>query len=117
MPYQLNAQDYVVRAIDAKTGKALEGMPITLRYDCIATGTGAKTKIHCKFIQRKTGPDGIAHFPEAGSLHEIDDIYSLPVTYSVVCCDIPKPVAPGMGTMTFERRSLGQTLHWIFVGN
>jgi hypothetical protein len=117
LPYQLHAQEYSIRAIDAKSGKVLKGIPITLRYDCTATGTGIKTKIHCKFLQRKTGSDGIAHFPEAGSLNEIDDIFSLPITYGMVCCDISKPVIPGMGTITFQRRSVGQTLHWIFVGD
>jgi hypothetical protein len=87
------------------------------RYDCTATGAGIKTKIHCKFLQRKTGPDGVAHFPEAGSLNVIDDIFSLPINYGMVCCDISKPVIPGVSTITFQRRSLGQTLHWIFIGD
>ena len=117
LPCQLHAQEYSVRAIDAKSGKVLKGIPITLRYACTATGTGIKTKIHCKFLQRKTGSDGIAHFPEAGSLNEIDDIFSLPITYGVICCDISNPVIPGMGTITFQRRSLGQTFHWIFIGD
>jgi hypothetical protein len=117
LPNQLHAQEYSVQAIDAKSGKVLKGIPITLRYDCTATGTGIKTKIHCKFLQRKTGSDGIAHFPEAGSLSDIDDIFSLPINYSMVCGDISKPVIPGMGTITFQRRSLGQTLYWIFVGD
>jgi hypothetical protein len=117
LPCQLHAQEYSVRAIDAKSGKALKGIPITLRYDCTETGTGAKMKIDCKFIQRKTGSDGIAHFPEAGSLSDIDDIFSLPVTYTMVCCDISRPIIPGMGTITFKRLSLSQMLHVIFVGD
>jgi hypothetical protein len=117
LPHQLHAQEYSVRAIDAKSGKVLKGIPITLRYDCTATGTGIKTKVHCKSIQRTTGSDGIAHFSEAGSLNDIDDIFSLPITYVMVCCDIFNPVIPGMGTITFKRRSLGETLHWIFVGD
>jgi hypothetical protein len=117
LPHQLHAQEYSVQAIDAKSGKVLKGIPVTLRYSCMATGSGIKTKVHCKFIQRRTGSDGIAHFPEAGSLNDIDDIFSLPVTYGMVCCDISKPVIPGMGTITFQRRSLGETLHWIFVGD
>jgi hypothetical protein len=117
LPQQLHAQEYSVAAIDLKSGKVLKGIPITLRYDCTATGTGIKTKIHCKFLQRKTETDGIAHFPEAGSLKGIDDIFSLPINYAMVCCDISKPVIPGTGSITFQRRSLGQTLHWIFIGD
>jgi hypothetical protein len=117
LPHQLHAQEYSVRAIDSKSGKALKGISITLRYACTATGSGMKTKIHCTFIQRRTGSDGIAHFPEAGSLTDIDDIYSLSASYGEVCCDISSPVIPGMGTITFQRRSLGEMLHWIFVGD
>jgi hypothetical protein len=97
--------------------KVLKGIPITLRYDCTATGAGIKTKIHCKFLQRETGPDGLAHFPEAGSLNDIDDIFSTPINDGMICCDISKPVIPGVGTITFQRRSLGQALHWIFIGD
>jgi hypothetical protein len=111
------AQEYSVRAVDWKSGKALKGIPISLRYACTFTGSGIKMKEHCKFVQRRTGPDGITHFPEAGSLTDIDDIYSLPITYGMVCCDISKPVIPGMGTMTFKRRSLGEVLNWIFLGD
>ncbi len=117
MPHQLEGQEYSVRAIDAESGKPLQGIPITLRYACTYTGSGIKTEAHCKFIQRKTGNDGIAHFPEAGSLTDIDDIYSLPLTYGMVCCDIDKPKIPGTGTMTFKRRSLSEMLHWIFIGD
>ena len=74
-------------------------------------------KVHCKVIQRKTGADGFAHFPEAGSLHEIDDIFSLPIAYGAVCCDISKPQIPGIGTIKFKRRSLNEMMHWIFVGD
>jgi len=110
-------QGYSVRAIDAQSGKPLRGIPITLRYSCTSTGAGLKLKIHCKFIQRKTGADGIAHFPEAGSLKDIDDIFSLPIRYGALCCDISNPVIPGTGTIKFRKRSLGQMLHWIFVGD
>ena len=113
----LYGQEYSVRAVDAQSGKPLTGIPITLRYACIATGSGIKVKIHCKFIQRKTGADGIAHFPEAGTLNDIDDIFSLPITYRAVCCDISKPEIPGTGTIKFRRRSLGEMLHWIFIGD
>jgi hypothetical protein len=114
---QLSAQEYSVRAVEAQTGKVLRGIPITLRYDCKFTGSGINTKEHCKFIQRRTGADGIAHFPEAGSLKEIDDIFSLPISYGMVCCDIANPKIPGTGTMTFRRRSFGEMLHWIFIGD
>jgi hypothetical protein len=69
-------QEYSVKAVDVDTGKALSGMPITLRYDCSYTGTGIDIKAHCKFIQRKTGSDGLAHFPEAGSLEAVVNFYS-----------------------------------------
>jgi hypothetical protein len=113
----LSAQEYSVRAVDAESGKVLEGIPITLRYRCTVNGTGEKLKEHCEYIQRKTGPDGIAHFPEAGSLKDFDDIYSIPITYAMVCCDISEPTIPGMGTMKFRRRSLQEMLHWIFIGD
>lgn len=51
-----------MQAVDVDSGKPLKGMPITLRYDCISTGSGLKLKVHCKFIQRKTGRDGLATF-------------------------------------------------------
>jgi hypothetical protein len=113
----LYGQEYSVRAIDAASGKPLKGIPITLRHACNTTGSGTNTKMHCKFIQRKTGSDGIAHFPEAGSLGDIDDIFSTPIEYGAVCCDISNPVIPGMGTITFARRSLKEMLHWIFIGD
>lgn len=116
-PPKMIPQEYSVRAVDASSGKALKGIPITLRYDCDVQGSGKSIKIRCKFIQRKTGDDGIAHFPEAGSLKEIDDIFSLPIAYGAVCCDISKPEIPGMGTIKFRRRSPGEMLHWIFVGD
>jgi hypothetical protein len=94
LPHQLYGQEYSIRAIDVKSGEPLKGIPITLRYDCTATGSAANIKMHCKFIQRKTGADGIAHFPEAGSLRDIDDIFSLPTTYGAVCCDISNPKIP-----------------------
>jgi hypothetical protein len=111
------AQGYSVRAIDAQSGKPLKGIPITLRYSCTTTGAGVNIKFHCRYLQRKTGADGIARFPEAGSLKDIDDIYSLPIRYGALCCDISNPVIPGTGTIKFKRRSLAEMLHWIFVGD
>jgi hypothetical protein len=116
-PIHVRGQEYSVRAIDAKSGKPLEGIPVTLRYACTVTDSGIKAKIHCRFIQRKTGTDGLAHFPEAGSLKDIDDIFSLSTAYRVVCCDISNPVIPGTGTITFERRSFGEMLHWVLIGD
>ena len=113
----LHAQEYLVRATDARSGRVLKGIPSTLRYGCTAAGWGVKTRIRCKFIHRKTGADGIAHFPEAGSLDGIDDIFSIPTRYIEVCCDISNPVIPGIGTITFKRLSIWQTLHWIFIGD
>jgi hypothetical protein len=113
----LIGQEYSVLAVDSQTGKVLPGIPIALRYDCKETGSGLKMKRHCKFIQRRTGGDGIAHFSEAGSLRDIDDIYSLPLTYGMVCCDISSPRIPGRGIMKFKRRTLRETLNWVFVGD
>jgi hypothetical protein len=117
LPQLLHAQEYLVRAIDAKSRRVLKGIPVTLRYACTATGSGVKTRVRCKFIQRKTGADGIAHFPEAGSLDGIDDIFSISTRYIEVCCDISNPVIPGIGTITLKRLSIWQTLHWIFIGD
>jgi hypothetical protein len=117
LPHNLYGQEYSVRAIDATSGKPLRGIPITLRHGCTTTGSGTNVKVHCKFIQRKTGNDGIAHFPEAGSLGDIDDIFSTPIEYGAVCCDISKPVIPGMGTIKFARRTLKEMLHWMFIGD
>jgi hypothetical protein len=77
----LNAQEFALRAIDAQTGKPLSGIPITMRYAGTITGSGANIKLHDKFIHRRTGKDGFAHFPEAGLLKDIDDVFSLPITY------------------------------------
>jgi hypothetical protein len=113
----LHGQEYSVRAVDAESGRPLKGIPITLRHGCNAIGSGTNMKMHCKFIQRKTGSDGIAHFPEAGSLGDIDDIFSTPIEYGAACCDISNPVIPGMGTIKFARRSFKEMLHWIFIGD
>jgi hypothetical protein len=106
------AQEFTVNAVDDKTGKALTGIPITLRYNC-----GNALPFHCQWISRKTGTDGIAHFPEAGSLPDIDDIYSLPIVYGAVCCDIQPKSFPGTGTIRFRRRTLPEMLHWMFIGD
>jgi hypothetical protein len=109
-------QEYSVKAVDVDSGKPLAGIPINLCYDCTFTAKGVQTKVHCKFIQQKTGADGPVHFLEAGSLHEIDDIFSLPIAYGAVCCEIPKPQQiPGTGTIKFKRRSVGEMVHWILV--
>jgi hypothetical protein len=113
----LLGQEYAVRAVDVATGKSLSGIPITLRYACTSTGAGLKLKVHCKYIQRKTEPDGLARFPEAASIKDFDDIYSLPITYGMTCCDISKPRIPGVDVMRFHKRSLSEALHWIFVGD
>ena len=110
-------QEYSVKAVDVDGEKPLAGIPINLRYDCTFTAKGVQTKVHCKFIQRKTGADGLVHFPEAGLFHEIDDIFSLPIAYGAVCCDNPKPQIPGTGTIKFKRRSLGEMMHWILIGD
>jgi hypothetical protein len=113
----LAAQEYSVRAVDDSTGKNLSGIPITLRYACTYTGSGLGVKVHCKYIQRRTGADGLAHFPEAMSIKDFDDIYSLPITYGMTCCDITKPQIPGVGVMKFRKRSFSEALHWIFIGD
>jgi hypothetical protein len=112
----LAAQEYSVRAVDDSAGKSLSGIPITLRYACTYTGSGLDVKVHCKYIQRRTGADGLAHFPEAMFIKDIDDIYSLPITYGMTCCDITKPQIPGVGVMKFRKRSFSEALHWIFIG-
>jgi hypothetical protein len=114
---QAACQEYSVKAVDVDSGKPLAGIPINLRYDCVYTVKGAQTTVHCKVIQRKTDADGLARFPEAGSLHEIDDIFSLPIAYGAVCCDISKPQIPGTGTIKFKRRSLSEMMHWILIGD
>jgi hypothetical protein len=117
LPFRLHAQEYVVQAIDAQSGKPLKGIPIVLRYDCTFTGSEAKTKEHCKFIHRTTGDEGFTHFPEAGSLTDIDDVFPMSAAYREVCCDISEPVIPGTGKITFQRRSFREMLNWIFVGD
>jgi hypothetical protein len=113
----LTAQEYSVRAVDDATGKNLSDIPITLRYACKYSGSGLDIKVQCKFIQRKTGADGLAHFPEAMSIKDFDDIYSLPITYGMTCCDITKPEIPGIGVMRFRQRSFSEVMHWILLGD
>ena len=110
---QLHAQEFTVHAVDDSSGKPLSGIPITLRYNC---GAGTP-KFHCSWITRRTGKDGIAHFPEAGSLTDIDDIYSLPIVYGAVCCDIQPKEFPGSGTIRLKRRTFAEMMHWIAIGD
>jgi hypothetical protein len=117
LPRQLHAQEYAVLAVDSKSGKPLSGVPIVLRYACTFTGSGEKIKEHCKSIHRTTGKDGIAHFPEAGSLADIDDIFPMSVAYQEVCCDISRPEIPGVGKITFRSRSFRERLAWILLGD
>ena len=114
---QSQAQEYSVQAVDAQSGRPLKGIPIVLRYACTFSGSGTKAKEHCKFIHRKTDKKGIANFPEAGSLHDIDDIFPMSASYREICCDISNPVIPGTGKITFQHRSLREKLSWIFVGD
>lgn len=114
---RLYGQDYSVRAVEERSGKPLKGISIVARYNCTFTGSGSKTKEHCKFIHRRTGADGFAHFPEAGSLKDIDDIFPMSAEYREGCCDISHPVIPGTGTITFTKRSFPEMLHWIFIGD
>jgi len=51
------------------------------------------------------------------SIKDFDDIYSLPITYGMTCCDITKPQIPGVGVMKFRKRSFSEALHWIFIGD
>jgi hypothetical protein len=116
-PLLLFGQEYSVRAVDSQSGKPLKGIPIVLRYECTFTGSGINTKEHCHFIHRTTGKDGIAHFPEAGSLKDVDDIFPMSCKYREDCCDISKPVIPGTGTITFTKFSFSEMWHCIFVGD
>lgn len=74
-------------------------------------------QVRCKFVRRKTGSDGLARFPEAGTLKDIDDIYPASIAYQEVCCDISAPVIPGTGTITFKRRSFREMLQYIWYGD
>jgi hypothetical protein len=64
-PLSAIGQGYSVRAVDVDTGKTLANIPITLRYDCTFNGGEKNLKENCKFIQRRTGSDGVAHFPRS----------------------------------------------------
>ncbi|MFT4112718.1 hypothetical protein [Silvibacterium sp.] len=108
------AQEFSVRAVDASSGKPLKGMRIAVRYDCGSPGPVWNLQMRCRLMQRKTGADGVAHFPEAGSLRAIDSIYPEPRAYEVVCCEIAKPVIPGSATITFRHKSLGERLEQLF---
>lgn len=112
------AQGLTIHAVEDDTDKPLRGIPITLRYNCTAIGSGLKLKWHgCKWITRRTDKAGDAYFPEAPSLPDIDDVYSLPITYAMTCCDVQPKTFPSEATMKFKKRTLAEQLHWIFVGD
>ena len=106
----VSAQEYTVHAVEDSTGKDLSGIPVILRYNC-----GDTLPFHCKWITRKTGKDGLAHFPEAGTLPGIDDIYALTIPYASLG-DIQPKSFPASGTMRFKKRSLSERLQWILQG-
>lgn len=110
------AREYAVRVVDADSGKPLRKIRIIVRYDCSATGTTFDLKTRCMFMERKTGADGIAHFPEAGSLHLIDVIYAAGARYETVGSDIPEPFAPesGTGNISLRRKSLVEVWEEFF---
>ncbi|HEV2576365.1 MAG TPA: hypothetical protein VGU25_04050 [Acidobacteriaceae bacterium] len=112
------AQGLTIHAVEDGTNKPLRDIPITLRYNCTPVDSGLKLKWHgCKWIQRRTDKAGIASFPEAPSLPNIDDVYSLPITYGMTCCDVQPKSFPAEATMKFRKRTLAEQLHWIFVGD
>jgi hypothetical protein len=118
MPKYCAAQELTMHAIEDGTNKPLRDIPITLRYNCKAVGSGATLKWQgCKSITRRTDKTGTAYFPEAGSLPDIDDVYSLPITYGMTCCDVQPKSFPSEATMKFRKRTLAEQLHWIFVGD
>ena len=116
LPIQSQAQGYSVRAIDAKSGKVLKGFKITMRYNCIAAKTGTKiADVHCQYVSRKTGSDGIAHFTEANSQTAINAFYAWRIDYEPGE-QAREPVVPGMETIKFYHVSLGELLYEIFRG-
>jgi hypothetical protein len=116
LPLQSHAQGYSVRAIDAKSGKVLKDFKITMRYNCIAPQTGTKTvDIHCEYVSKKTGSDGIAHFVEASSQSTIDAFFPSRFDYEAGE-EARARVVPGMETIKFHHMSLGEVLYEIFRG-
>jgi len=116
LPIQSQPQGYSVRAIDAKSGKVLKGFKITMRYDCIAPKTRTKiVDMHCEYVSRKTGSDGIANFTEANSQSAIDAFYPSRFDYEAGE-QAREPVVPGMETIKFYHVSLGELLYEIFRG-
>ena len=92
VPRSVQSRGYTVRAIDATSGRVLRGLRTTLRYDCRASGAGIHAKVHCEFITRKTGSDGIGYFPEVNSQTDIDAIYSQSINYEAVRTDASERV-------------------------
>jgi hypothetical protein len=114
----IHAQGFTLHAVEEGTNKPLSNIPITMRYNCTPVGSGLKLKwIGCRWIQRRTDKAGLAHFPEAGSLHDIDDVYSLPIVYAMTCCDVQPKTFSSEARMKFRKRSFAEQLHWIFIGN
>jgi hypothetical protein len=116
VPRSVQSRGYTVHAIDATSGRVLRALRITLRYDCRASGAGLNTKVHCEFITRKTGSDGMVYFPEVNSQTDIDAIYSQSISYEAVRTDVSERVIPGSETIAFRRLSFGDTLRLIFEG-
>jgi hypothetical protein len=116
VPRLVQSPGYSVRAIDATSRRVLKGLRMTLRYDCRASGAGINAKVHCEFITRKTGSDGIVYFPEVNSQTDIDAIYSQSITYEAVRTDVSERVIPGSETIAFRRLSFGEMLVLIFEG-
>jgi hypothetical protein len=116
LPAESQTQGYSVRAIDAKSGKVLKGFKITMRYNCIAPKAGTKiADIHCEYISRKTGSDGIAHFTEATPQSTIDFFYPSGIDYEAGE-QVREPLVPGMETIEFHHMSPGELLYEIFRG-
>ncbi len=106
------AQEFSVHAVEDRTDKPLRDIPITLRYNCTPVGQGLDLKWKgCKWITRRTDKTGAAHFPEAGSLPDLDDVYSLPIAYGMTCCDVQPKTFPSEATMKFHKRTLAEQLH------
>jgi hypothetical protein len=87
-----------------------------MRYNCAAPKTGTKiVDMHCEYVSRKTGSDGIANFTEANSQSAIDAFYPSRIDYKAGE-QVREPVVPGMETIKFHHVSLGELLYEIFRG-